>query len=117
MSDSPFTNVRFNPPQTTPIEIGGVTYHAAPVKRASVMLAALTGEVDQQVTALFRWLMRSLNKDHFTHEEAQESCQACHLNARLSDDDDPIEVEDVLTSANELYGKAANLPTGSPTAS
>ncbi len=78
----------------------------------------------ERTRRLLDWLADGLNREHNErpllkrpgHAEAVKGCQACHLQARLLDPDDVLEVETVLEVVNDLISEVSGRPTGSPSA-
>lgn len=110
-----------------PIEIedlDGESYTFTPGKTSGPMMKIMQGgpkDKDMKsLGAMLTWFAHGLNREHEQkwgknaqpgHEEYTEGCQACEIQARLDDPDDPLVIETVFEVITELMGKVSGLPT------
>lgn len=110
---------------TYTFELDGKTYYATPGKEADVQLALMNGAGPKDMpgsmrstAGLMHWLLKAMSKSHvnerleIVHQEAVAECAACEITQRLSDDNDPLEMETCLDVANWLIGELGKRPTG-----
>lgn len=104
-------------------ELDGEHYIFNPPKQSTQLVSLLQvkgqGTVAdiERVAAMFSWLGTGLNRDHEPrkgktgHTEMVDDCQACKIQARLEDQDDDLEIEEVLELITWLMGEVAGRPT------
>lgn len=105
-------------------ELDGTHYSFNPPKTSTQLVAMMqvrgkdTAADLQRAGAMFAWLGHGLNSTHEPirgkqegHEEFVKDCQACHLQARLEDPSEPLEVETVMEIISWLMGEVTSRPT------
>jgi hypothetical protein len=114
-----FTASNANKSDPISFELVGTLYTFAPTKRSSVIMALMVPgskselrELDR-VSQLLDWFSNGLNKDHNKkHDKHVDSCQACDVQARLADEDDELDFENVLQATSWLMGEVSgSVPT------
>ena len=95
-------------------ELDGEMYSYQPGKRSDVLLALIvpgggkgaTKELDR-TGQLLNWFANGLNSEHNEkHDRNVEDCQACKIEKKLRDPNDPLDVETVIEVATWLIGES-----------
>lgn len=120
-------NYRSSPLQvkTSQFELDDKTYTFTHPKRAALVApifatATLQDKDDgnmQHLSNFYVFFLRGLGKGHIAtakrdgHVEYVEGCQACEIVARLDDDDDDLDTEQIGEIINDLIAESGDRPT------
>jgi hypothetical protein len=120
-------------PDPITFDLAGDVYSFQPgVKKSGPLLGMLhvNGKKafaeGERAKAMLDWFAEGLNREHNDtmgrkgHPEAnlpKEECSACHLQRRLLDPDDYLDLETVMEVVNWLMGQVSGRPTTSPSGS
>lgn len=99
-------------------DLDGKEYTFTPPKKTTGLLALLVSDTNaatkdlDRMSKILNWFSQYLNRDHNEkHNSFVEDCQACDIEQRLKDDEDPLAIETVFDAAMWLMGESANRPT------